>query len=106
MLREFGVPVMSKLAPSHADRYDAMASRIAQQEARIRELEADAKRLDWLADDPPFDALCDMDIHETAFVVASEDGREEATAGDYRVALRRVIDAALDHAMTTEVPRG
>jgi len=61
-------------------------------------LQKDKDRLDWLASDPPFDAMGDEDIHETAFEVAAENGREEATLADYCTAMRRVLDAvrALD----------
>jgi hypothetical protein len=62
--------------------------------AKLAEAEKDAARLDWMADDPPFDGLGDHDLYECWHMVAHENGREEATQDDKRKAFRRLLDHA------------
>jgi hypothetical protein len=70
--------------------------------ARLAEAEKDKERLDWMADDPPFDGLGDHDLYECWHMVAHENGREEATQDDKRKAFRRL----LDHARTAATAQG
>jgi hypothetical protein len=67
--------------------YDAL-------KAKLDAAEKDKERLDWLADDPPFDGLGDHDLYECWHMVAHENGHEEATQDDRRKAFRRLLDAA------------
>jgi hypothetical protein len=62
--------------------------------AKLAEAEKDAARLDWMADDPPFDGLGDHDLYECWHMVAHENGHEEATQDDRRKAFRRLLDTA------------
>jgi hypothetical protein len=62
--------------------------------AKLAEAEKDAARLDWMADDPPFDGLGDHDLYDFWHMVAHENGHEEATQEDKRTAFRRLLDTA------------
>ena len=62
--------------------------------AKLAEAEKDAARLDWMADDPPFDGLGDHDLYECWHMVAHGNGHEEATQDDKRKAFRRLLDTA------------
>lgn len=58
--------------------------------------DADAKRLDWLGNNAPFDAWHGLDIHELAAHHAGEQyADEEAVKRAYAKAIRTIIDAAM-----------
>lgn len=63
---------------------------------RVERAERDSARLDWMAENPPFDGFAGFykDIYGHAGEVAAERGEEEANAEDYRAGFRRMIDAA------------
>ena len=59
-------------------------------------LREDARRLDWLADEPICDGFAGdtIDVWEMASIVARQNEREEATTADRRRAFRMCIDIA------------
>lgn len=71
-------------------------TRVARPTPTREQVEADTRRLDWLADEPIFDGLGVLDLHEIAYQVAVERGASDAGEAEYRVAFRRLIDAAID----------
>ena len=62
--------------------------------AKLAEAEKDAARLDWMADDPPFDGIGNLDLYDFWHMVAHENGHEEATQEDKRAAFRLLLDTA------------
>lgn len=73
-----------------------LASELRELVAELRRLREDAALLDWMADDPPLDGLCDFDLYEFWHAVAVENGHEEATTEDKRTAFRRLLKAGMD----------
>ena len=73
------------------DRMIADIATLTAENARLRE---DGERLDWMAEDPPFDGMGDIDLHELWHQVATKNGREEASVEDQREAFRLLLDTA------------
>jgi hypothetical protein len=90
----------AKLADAVRERVDKIVTIAAHEaalcdlRARLADAEKDKERLDWMADDPPFDGLGDHDLYECWHMVAHENGHEEATQEDKRTAFRRLLDTA------------
>lgn len=73
----------------------------------VHRIRMDSARMDWLADNPPFEAFgiddvdqfsgcANMDIYEFAAMVADERGNDgDPTVSDQREGFRRMIDAAM-----------
>jgi hypothetical protein len=61
---------------------------------KLADAEKDKERLDWMADDPPFDGIGNLDLYDFWHMVAHENGHEEATQEDKRKAFRLLLDTA------------
>jgi hypothetical protein len=61
---------------------------------KLADAEKDKERLDWMADDPPFDGIGNLDLYDFWHMVAHENGHEEATQEDKRAAFRLLLDTA------------